>query len=224
MFTDFSRMPATGRFHHRRRGPPASDSRRPQRAARFRSCVTSTSVVPCSRFSRNMRSATSTPVAPSRLPRRLVGHQQLGFAGECARYRHALLFAAGQLPRIMRDPPGEADAIEPDPRAGFGIGCAGQFEREHHVLQRRQRRQQLERLEHEAQQPLAHRRQRVFVEDGQRRTVDVDISRRRPVEARQQSRAALSCRSRTHRQWRSTRPVRPRTSRRRGWSAGRRRS
>lgn len=48
--------------------PAASTTCRPQRAASWGSCVTSTSVVPCSRCRSNIRSMTVTPVAASRLP------------------------------------------------------------------------------------------------------------------------------------------------------------
>ena len=52
---------------------------------------------------------------------------------------------------------------------------------------RGQRRQQLERLEHEAKEALAHRGERILVQAGKRCAVDVNITRRRPIESRKQS-------------------------------------
>ena len=90
-------------------------------------------------------------------------------------------------------------------RARRCIGRAGELERQHDVLQRRQRRQQLERLEHEAEQPLAQRGAAVLVERRQRDAVDAS---RRPTSddrGRPAGRAASSCPIRSRRRSRSSR-------------------
>src|SRR3546814_1449439 len=48
-------------------------------------------------------------------------------------------------------------------RRAFGVGVAAQLQRQHHVLQRGQRRQQLEALEHEADLVRTHLRAAVLV-------------------------------------------------------------
>ena len=59
--------------------PAASTSWRPQRAASCGSCVTSTSVAPCSRCRSNIRSITFSPVAASRLPVGSSANSRSGF-------------------------------------------------------------------------------------------------------------------------------------------------
>jgi hypothetical protein len=119
--------------------------------------------------------------------RRLVGHQELGIARECARDRDPLLLAARQLPRIMRGALAEADAIEPDARTRLGVGRTGELERQHDVLQRGQRRQELERLEHESEETLSQRCACVLVESRQRLAVDVHLAGGRTIETRQEA-------------------------------------
>jgi hypothetical protein len=88
---------------------------------------------------------------------RLVGEQQARLHGEGARDGDALLLAAGQMLGIM------AEALrKPDARQHLlGIGARavapGQFQRQHDVLQRGERRQQLEGLEDEAEHGAAQR-------------------------------------------------------------------
>ncbi len=60
-----------------------------------------------------MRSATSSPVALSRLPVGSSAISSFGLARERARDRDALLLAAGELLRIVRRALGEPDAREP---------------------------------------------------------------------------------------------------------------
>src|SRR6266545_4883719 len=83
------------------------------------------------------------------------------------RDRDPLLLAAGKLLRIMRRTLGQPDTVEPRPRARCCIGRTGKLERQHHVFKRRQRRQQLERLEHEAEQLPAQCSTRILVERGE---------------------------------------------------------
>ncbi len=112
----------------------------------------------------------------------LVGHQQLRLAGEGAGDRHALLLAAGKLLRIMRPPPGEADAVEPVRSLRHRIGGARELERQHHVLERGQRRQELERLEYEPEQPLPQRRTLILVLTRERDAVEPDVAFAWPIE------------------------------------------
>ncbi len=121
------------------------------------------------------------------IARRLVGHQQLRLAGERAGDRDALLLAAGELLRIVRRALREPDAREPLLRLRRRVGRAGELERQHHVLERRQRRQQLKRLEDEAEQPLAQRRARILVQSGERDAVEPDVAVARAVEPGEQA-------------------------------------
>ena len=83
------------------------------------------------------------------VPGRLIGEHHVRPVRESARQRDTLLFAAGKLRRVMRQPLPETDL----PQHGFcplaGVYAAGQFGRQHHVLQRGEAAQQLETLEHE---------------------------------------------------------------------------
>jgi hypothetical protein len=119
------------------------------------SWVTSTRVVPSSRLSSNSRSATRSPVAVSRLPVGSSANSNARFTGKGAGDRHALLLAAGELPRVVvRAPPGRRAPGIARPRRGTAVAL--QLERQHHVFQRRERGQQLEGLEHKADVARAH--------------------------------------------------------------------
>ena len=61
--------------------------------------------------------------------------------------------------------------------------AAGDADRQHDVLRRRQCRQQVERLEDEADLVTTQQRQRLVVERGDLGVADVDLARRGPVEA-----------------------------------------
>ena len=119
------------------------------------------------------------------IARRLIGHQQLGIAGEGARDCDALLLATRKLPRVMRRALRQAHPFEPRFGAWFRVGRAGELERKHHILERGERGQQLEGLEHETEQPLAQGRARVLVHGRQRQAVDVDFAGGRAIEPRQ---------------------------------------
>src|SRR5262249_16134874 len=89
------------------------------------------------------------------IARRLVGQQQLRIAGKGARNRDTLLLATRQLLWIVRRTLRETDAAKPFGRSSRGIGRTSKLEWQHHIFERRQRRQQLKRLEDEAQEALA---------------------------------------------------------------------
>jgi acyl-CoA thioesterase-1 len=69
---------------------------------------------------------------------RLVGEQQRWPGHERPRQCHALLLAAGQLPRIVAEPFPQADFLQDRPRRRFDVTIAAQFQRQHHVFQCRE--------------------------------------------------------------------------------------
>src|SRR4029453_1782088 len=86
----------------------------------------------------------------------------------------------------MRATARKTNAVEPFGGARGRVGGAGELERQHHVFLRRQRRQKLERLKDESQQPLPQRGTRILVLCRERNTVEPDFAARRTVEAREQ--------------------------------------
>ena len=80
----------------------------------------------------------------------LVGEDDLGLRHECARDRDALLLTAGQLRRAVRETITQADRVDDaiEPRL-VGL-VARERDRQRDVLERGERRDQVERLEHEA--------------------------------------------------------------------------
>ncbi len=95
---------------------------------------------------------------------RLVGEHHRRARDERAGDGDALLLAAGQLRRAVREPVGQADGGGDllDPRL-VGLD-AGELERQDDVLGRRQHREQVEELEDEADVVAAQLRQRRIVE------------------------------------------------------------
>jgi hypothetical protein len=87
------------------------------------------------------------------------------------------------VPQAVRQP----DPLQPVLGLGAGIGGAGQFERQHHVLDGVQRGQQLEGLEDETQQAAAQDRARVFVERAEILAGQRHRAAARQVEAGQQA-------------------------------------
>ena len=106
---------------------------------------------------------------------RLVGQQQRRVVGERPRDRHALLLAARELGRIVMAAFGQADLVEQRRRARAALRHAGDLHRHEDVLERGQRRQQVEELEDEADAQAAQPRERVFVERGDVDAVDRDL-------------------------------------------------
>src|SRR5690606_22959825 len=82
---------------------------------------------------------------------RLVGEQDPRVVRERARDRDALLLAAGQLLWVVVDALAESDALQQRTRTlcQIAIDGARELERDEHVLECSERRDQLERLEHE---------------------------------------------------------------------------
>ncbi len=87
--------------------PERMRTTRSQRRASDGSCVTSTSVVPCSMCPANRRSMIWRPVSSSRLPVGSSATKNCGTRRERARERDPLLLAAGQFRRIMCTPLGQ---------------------------------------------------------------------------------------------------------------------
>ncbi len=88
---------------------------------------------------------------------RLVGEQNRRLGDEGARESHALLFAAGELNRVVIEAIGQADACKEFARALRRFRTrAGQFGGQQDILFRGQRRDQLEGLKNEADLASAH--------------------------------------------------------------------
>ena len=104
---------------------------------------------------------------------RLVGEQDRRIVRQRARDRDALLLAARELRRIVMAALGRARPPRAAPsRAPRGLRHAGDLHRHQDVLERGQRRQQVEELEDEADARAAQPRQRVLVERGDVDAVD----------------------------------------------------
>src|SRR5690606_11743622 len=118
--------------------------------------------------------------------RRLVGEQDPRLMDERARERDALLLAARELRRIMIEPTAQAHALEQRGGPRGDVSVAAQLERHLHVLERGQRRQELERLKDEADVIAPETCPLVL---GQRReigAVDRDRAAARRVETREE--------------------------------------
>ena len=91
-----------------------------------------------------------SPVAWSRLPVGSSASSSRGSRREGAGQRHALLLAAGKLAGQMGQPMAQPDGVQRLRRARHGVARAGEFQRHRDVLQRGHGRDQVERLEHDA--------------------------------------------------------------------------
>ena len=131
--------------------PDRSRIVRSQRAASAGSWVTSTSVAPRSRAQIEQQFDDRPAGRLVEIAGRLVGDQERGPRAKRARQRDALLLAAGKLRRIMRS---AARRGRPPPvpraRASNASGAPGEFERRRDILERGHGRDQMERLEHDA--------------------------------------------------------------------------
>ena len=120
---------------------------------------------------------------------RLVGHQNGRLDHESARQSHALLFAAGELDRVVIQAIPQADAFEQ--RAGTGDSrrdvAAGELVWQQDVFFGGQGREQLVALENESDFTAADQRQLVFAQSGDVDAVEDDGSRRGRIEAGEQT-------------------------------------
>ena len=146
-----------------------------------------------------------------------VGEQHVRLRREGAGNGDPLLLAAGELARIVAQALAEADSLEQFSGALASVGAAFQLQGQHHVLQRIEAVEQLERLEHEAYMgradaPAGPRR-------GRRGRARRDGPRRRWAgRARRAGRAGSTCRSRNCRRSPGCRRGRGRGRGRGGWS------
>ena len=109
----------------------------------------------------------------------LVGQQDRRIVGERAGDRDALLFAAGELRRIVMAASRQPDFVEQRAAPRCRHRPAGNLHRHQDVLERRQRRDQVEELEDEADLLAAQPREAVLVELRDVHAVD---ERSRPLE------------------------------------------
>ena len=124
---------------------------------------------------------------------RFVGEDQRRIVGQRPRDRDALLLAARQLRRIVMTAIVQSDFVEQRLRARRGIATAGDLHRHLDVLDRRQRRHQVEELKDEADLLAAQPRQRVFIEPGDVGP-PIGSSRSMRNRGRRSGPAALTCR------------------------------
>ncbi len=136
----------------------AGSTTRPSRSAIFSSasaasstsCVTRTSVRPRRRFTAMSKSMTYPSGRAIEVTGRLVGQDDRRVVRERAGDRHALLFAAGELRRVVMPAAREAHIVDERAGAIARVGGAGDLHGHEDVLERRQRRQQMEELEDDA--------------------------------------------------------------------------
>lgn len=114
---------------------------------------------------------------------RLVRGQDDRIRGERPCDRDALLLAARQLRGVMGQPRAEADGLEFFRSAFERVAAAGELQRNRDILERRHRRNELERLEDNADLFSTKARQRVFVEAGEVAVVDQDLAAVRPLQS-----------------------------------------
>ena len=116
------------------------------------------------------------------IPGGLVSEQQLWSGDEGAGDRHALLLAARQLARVMRQAMTEADRREGFCRGGKCIGATAELEWDRDILQGRHRGQQVEGLKDDADPSAAEPGERILVEAAEIDPVDPHSSRTRPLQ------------------------------------------
>ena len=146
------------------RPPVAQHQPRVGHRGQFGSCVTRTSVTlrACAYLQQQVDDVPA--VRAVEIAGRLVGQDQRRIVGQRARDRDALLLAARELRRVVMPAIVQPDFVEQRLRARRRIPPAGDLHRHQDVLERRQRRHQVEELEDEADLLAAQPRQRVLVE------------------------------------------------------------
>jgi hypothetical protein len=118
---------------------------------------------------------------------RLIGQHQPWARGKGTRQGDALLFPTGEMFRIVSQAVRQSNPLQPVLGLGSGIGGAGQFERQHDVLDGIQRGQQLEGLENKAQHAAAQNRPRILVQATEILASQGHRTAARQVEAGQQA-------------------------------------
>ena len=120
---------------------------------------------------------------------RLVGEQQRRIVGERPRNGDALLLSAGKLGRAVLHAVAQAEQVEQFFRAPLRVahGFACELHRQQDVFQRRQRRDQVEELEDEADLLVANFGELVFAHARDVDAVDLDFAMRRAVQPADQT-------------------------------------
>ena len=137
--------------------------------------------------------AHTLPGAAVQVAGGLVGEEQARAGGKRPGQGDPLLLATRELARVVADPRGEAHPGEALERGGARVVPARELERQHHVLQGGEARNELEGLEHEAHQPAPQAGAPVLVQGGQVGAVEPDTPRGGEVQAgeeREQGRLA----------------------------------
>ncbi len=118
------------------------------------------------------------------IPSRFVGQEQGRLDDQGSGHGYPLLFAAGEGAGNMIAAPGHAYQFEhfPGPATGFGRGDAVKFQRERDVFLRREDRQEVERLEDEADPLPPHQRPLIVGERGQVDPFQEDFAARRRID------------------------------------------
>ena len=115
---------------------------------------------------------------------RLVGEQNARPRGNRAGQRHALLFAAGELSRIVIEPFAETDRFQFGFRFGERVARAGQFQRHGDILQRRHGRDEMKRLKDDPNMIAAEAREFILPHLGDVRARDGDAALRGRFQSR----------------------------------------
>lgn len=115
-------------------------------------------------------------------PRRLIGEQNGRSGDERARQGHALLLAPRELTGVVVHALREADAPEQLPRAVGRFPVSRQLERQRNVLLRREIRQKLKRLEHEADLVAAQHGEFILGARFQGHAIEQNATVGRPIE------------------------------------------
>src|SRR5690606_25018894 len=98
------------------------------------------------------------------VPGGFVSEEDSWLVDERPRDRDALLFAPGELRRIMVQAFRQSDFLEQPARGGFDPALAAEFQGHHDVLDRGERRNELEGLEDETRELIADPGAAVLVE------------------------------------------------------------
>jgi hypothetical protein len=124
---------------------------------------------------------------------RLVRQQDRRLGDEGPRQRDPLLLTTRELTRQVMPAVRQADRRQQRLRPRARVAVAAQLERHRDVLLRGQRRDQVERLEHEAERAAAQAGQRVLAEADQLLSPPASRCRWSACRARRSARATSTC-------------------------------
>ena len=168
--------------------PARNSTRRGNRAASSRLCVTTIRALSSSPWSSSSRSATGARRLRVQVARRLVAQEQARPVDHRPHDRGPLPLAARQLRRPVIDAGAEAYPLQQGARPLFRVALvpavAGRHRRQQHVLEHRVLRQQVVILEHEAHAPAPEGRQFPFRQVVSRLAADANAARGRRLQRR----------------------------------------